>query len=120
MSTSFILTAEQIQVAIADHDLRTYKGWIAAARALLADAPALTGIAEGSNSRQLVLKVDFDGTADVYGYWDEKQDGIYDGEYLSDFDSNAWNCSTQSWDCVTVEENIAVLTNPVFVTLRHG
>lgn len=116
--TTFSLTAKQVQAAIAGHDLRTYEGWIAAARAILADAPALTGITEGQ-TRQVVLKVDFDGNTDVCAYWDEKHDGVYDEEYLSDFDSSAWDDDAQSWDGVPVEQNIAVLTNPVFVTFRH-
>ncbi|MFZ7336102.1 hypothetical protein ACLS0R_07500 [Comamonas jiangduensis] len=117
-STTYSLTHEQVQAAIAGHDLRTYDGWLAAASALLADAPALTGITEG-NKGQVVLKVDFDGNVDVYPYWDEKRDGIFYEEYLSDFDRSAWDDQTQSWDSVPVEENIAVLINPVFVTLRQ-
>lgn len=116
--TAYALTPEQVQAAIAGHDLRTYNGWIAAARAILADAPALTGITEGTEG-QVVLKVDFDGKTDVYAYWDEKRDGRYDEEYLSDFDRSAWDSDTQSWDGVPVEQNIAVLTNPTFVTFCH-
>jgi hypothetical protein len=43
---SYALTAEQVAIAIAGHDLRTFKGWIAAASSLLADAPLMTGIQE--------------------------------------------------------------------------
>ncbi|WP_304350839.1 hypothetical protein [Comamonas testosteroni] len=112
--TTYALTPEQVKAAIAGHDLRTYKGWVAAATALLADAPYLTGIREG-DSKQTVLKIEWKGKAEVVSYYDEYQ-GIYSEDQMGDFDSSAW--SIDSWDGVEVADNIATLTNPVFMALR--
>jgi hypothetical protein len=47
MSTSYSLTDEQVQSAIAGHDLSTYLGWMGAVRALLKHAPDWVAIKHG-------------------------------------------------------------------------
>lgn len=115
---TYALTPDEVQAAIAGHNLRTYSGWIDACRALLAGAPAMTAISE-KGSKCMALKAPWgsDSTNEVFAYYDANGSGVYDEEQLSDFDSSAWN--GESWDGVSVESNIATLTNPVFVTLRH-
>ena len=111
----YTLTAEQVSNAIAGHDLRTFKGWTAAASSLLADAPLMTGILE-KHSPYVILKAEFDGKPEVVFFYNETN-GIYSPDLASDFDSSAW-CN-DSWDGVDAETNIATLTCPDFVTLRH-
>lgn len=111
---AYTLTPTQIASAIAGHDLRTYKGWIAAATALLAEAPFMTGIREGK-TKQIVLKVEWNGKAEIVSYYDDL-DGVYSEELMGDFDSSAW--SVDSWDGVDVQANISTLTEPVFIALR--
>ena len=115
MSTSYALSAEQVSNAIAGHDLRTFKGWTGAAKALLADAPLMTGI-QDKNSPYVVLKAEFDGQPEVFFFYNETG-GVYSQDLSSDFDNSAW--SGDSWDGLEAEDNIATLTNPAFVTLRH-
>lgn len=112
---SYALTAEQVAIAIAGHDLRTYKGWMAAAEALLADAPYMTAIREGE-TKQMVLKIEWEGKPAIVSYYDH-HNGVYSEQEMADYDSSAWN--ETSWDGVSEEENAATLTIPVFVTLRH-
>lgn len=112
---SYALTAEQVAIAIAGHDLRTFKGWIAAASSLLADAPLMTGIQE-IHRPYVILKAEFNGKPEVVFFYNETN-GIYSPDLASDFDISAW-CN-DSWDGVEAEANIATLTCPDFVTLRH-
>lgn len=112
---SYALTAEQVAIAIAGHDLRTFKGWTAAASSLLADAPLMTGIQE-RHSPYVILKVEFNGKPEVVFFYNETN-GVYSPDLASDFDGSAW--SNDSWDGVEAERNIATLTSPDFVTLCH-
>ena len=112
---SYALTAEQVAIAIAGYDLRTFKGWTAAASSLLADAPLMTGIQE-KHSPYVILKAEFNGKPEVVFFYNETN-GIYSPDLASDFDSSAW-CN-HSWDGVDAETYIATLTCPDFVTLRH-
>ncbi|WP_341679558.1 hypothetical protein [Comamonas thiooxydans] len=111
----YTLTADQVSNAIAGHDLCTFKGWTAAASSLLADAPLMTGIQE-RHSPYVILKVEFNGKPEVVFFYNETN-GVYSPDLASDFDSSAW--SNDSWDGVEAERNIATLTSPDFVTLRH-
>lgn len=111
MSTSYKLTAEEVANAIAGHDLRTYRGWKAAATALLADAPEWTGIKQVGG---FVLKVD----GNVCGCAEYNDaNAVYSQDDLFDFDNSAWG--TDSWDGTDAEENCRDLQRPVFVALNH-
>lgn len=115
LTSTYALTPDEVSMAIAGHNLRTFDGWTAAASALLAGAPSLTGIQEKS-SPYVILKAEFDGKPEVVFYYNETN-GVFSPDLASDFDSNAW--CIESWDGVDVETNIATLTSPDFVTLRH-
>lgn len=115
LAATYALTREEVSMAIAGHNLRTFKGWTAAASALLADAPLLTGIQDKS-SPYVILKAEFDGKPEVVFFYNETN-GVYSPDLASDFDSSAW-CDN-SWDGVNAETNIATLTSPDFVTLRR-
>ncbi|WP_230630080.1 hypothetical protein [Comamonas testosteroni] len=90
---SYALTAEQVAIAIAGHDLRTFKGWIAAASSLLADAPLMTGIQE-KHSPYVILKAEFNGKPEVVFFYNETN-VIYSPDLASDFDISAW-CNDRS------------------------
>lgn len=63
----YTLTAEQVSNAISGHDIRTFKGWTAAASSLLADAPLMTGIQE-KHSPYMILKAEFNGKPEVVSF----------------------------------------------------
>lgn len=106
---TYTLTALQVEAALAGHNLRTYKGWIAAAKALLADAPEWTGIRQMGG---FAVKVD----GHLYGCAECTTAGhLYTEDDLFDFDKSAW--SRDSWDCACADVTSAELTRPVFVAL---
>lgn len=109
---TYTMTHEQVQAAIAGHDLTTYKGWIAAAEALLAAAPEWTAIREEGG---FVVKHE----GGIYACAEHRDaDAIYSVEDdLYDFDASAW--CVNAWDGMTEAKCTASLTNPVFVSLRH-
>lgn len=115
---TYSLTQEQIKAAISGKDLRTYNGWIAAAQALLSDAPEWTAIAQESGC--YTVKVNVGGEFGIFdcAKYTGNPDAVYSEEDLGDFDNSAWN--GESWDGLSAEENVASLTTPVFVTLRHA
>lgn len=118
---SFTLKNEQIQVVVAGHDLRDYRGWIAAALALLADAPDWSAIQE-QNCANLIVKLTFDGNPYVCsapGY--AEADHVYTQNDLSDFDHSAWDDQRGCWDGTEIPADDAkTLTSPVFVSLNHS
>ncbi|EED67384.1 hypothetical protein CtesDRAFT_PD2330 [Comamonas testosteroni KF-1] len=75
----------------------------------------MTGIQE-IHSPYVILKAEFNGKPEVVFFYNETN-GIYSPDLASDFDISAW-CN-DSWDGVEAEANIATLTCPDFVTLRH-
>ena len=115
---AYHLTDEQVLRAIDAHDLRTYEGWLAAAAALLADAPEWTAIQDAS-AGLYVAKVAIDGKAGIFSLAEHADpSALYSVDECGDFDSTAWN--GQAWDGVPVEQNLRVLQKPVFVHLKHA
>lgn len=115
MSTRYTLTVEQVSRAIAGHDLGTFNGWTAAAKALLEDAPLMTGI-KIRNSADMILKTEFDGRPEVVLALDVVN-GIYCQDLLHSLDHNDW--LHDIWDFRDVEHCIATLSDPAFATLRQ-
>ena len=117
---AFTLTPEQIQAALDGHDLHTYKGWIAAALALLATAPDWTAIEE-LNGACYVVKVALEDKVYIFaapGHVDPEH--VFKEDDLSNFDSSAWADDRGCWDGVDcAESNVKTLTEPVFVALKH-
>lgn len=118
MPMPITMAPEQVQAAIAGHDLKTCKGWLAAARALLADKPAGTAIKDGDHGYTTLIDGDLCCLA---GFRDgrttyETKDGIpVDG---CDPDVSAWDDERGCWDGLeSAEQNMCTLTNPVFCTL---
>lgn len=113
---SITMTREQVQAAIAGHDLKTFKGWTAAAVALLADKPAGTAIKDSEvgfmtliDGSLCALPVNRDGSTRF-----ETENGVpLEG---CDPDESAWS-ERGCWDCSEPEHDLRTLTEPVFVTL---
>lgn len=115
---TYSLTQEQIKAAISGKDLRTYKGWVAAAEALLSDAPEWTAIEQEGGCYTVKVKIDGEFGISSCAKNTGNPDAVYGEEDLGDFDCSAWN--GESWDGLSAEENVASLTTPVFVALRHA
>lgn len=114
---NYSLSPVQVKAALAGHDLTTYAGWMAAAAALLADAPDWTAIKDGEMA--YIVKITSNGkpylcAASQYN----EPDYVYslDGE-LFDFDATGWekNC----WSGTNARDCVRCLLNPVFVHLMH-
>lgn len=111
------MTPEQVQAAIAGLDLKTYKGWIAGAIALLKDKPVGTAIEDQGGYLALIDG----GLCCLAGFSDgrttyEMEDGhpVDGGEP----DVSAWDDERCCWDGLeSAEQNALTLTAPVFVTL---
>ena len=111
---TYALTPAQVQAAIAGHDLSTFKGWTAAARALLANAPDWTAIKDSDVGYTVAV----DG--EVYAIASELggDSATYSEELLVDIDESAWDRELGSWEG-SIQASSDTLKNPVFVTLRH-
>lgn len=114
ISNCYTLTFEEVQSAIADHDLSTYKGWMAAVRALLKNAPDWVAIKHGDEGYTVALGGDvFALEAKTGG-----DDSTYDQSSLIDFDSSAWNSELGYWEG-SEQALTGDLSSPVFVALKH-
>ena len=115
-SQDFKLTKGEIEKRILGHNLQSYDGWIAAAKALLEDAPSWTAIQDPSGL--FVVKVSIGATTGVFSCPANEDPGyLYSVEDLGEFDRSAW--AVESWDGCSVKDNESCLTNPVFVHLRN-
>lgn len=114
---AYSLTQEQINEAITGKNLRSYDGWLAAAEALLAEAPEWTGIVQPDGL--YVVKAELAGESGIFSCAISQHtlDPVYNVDDLGEFDRSAW--SGESWDGLAADENVAALTAPVFVALRH-
>ena len=112
---AYALTYEQVDAAIAGFDLHTYEGWTRAANALLAGAPDWTAIKDGEYGYVVTV----DGRVCSLACEVGGDDAIYDEDLLLDFDASAWNDEIGCWEGCE-QASADMLTNPVFVTLRHA
>lgn len=110
------MTTEQVQAAIAGHDLTTFRGWTAAAAALLADKPAGTALHDDPagfvaliNGSLCAFPANRDGSLTFTTENGFPEEGC-------DPDESAWS-DRGCWDGSTPEHDARVLTEPVFVTL---
>lgn len=111
------MTPEQVQAAIAGHDLKTFKGWMAAARALLADKPFGTAIQDQGQYLAIVQGdlCSLAGFGDGRTTYELENGRPVDG---GEADDTAWDDERCCWDGLeSAEQNILTLTDPVFVTL---
>lgn len=115
--TTYSLTPEQIEAAIQGHDLRTYRGWIAAANGLLTEAPGWTAIVEAGGDCCVVKSMSEGKPYISHCPCYEDPNHVYTEDDMSDFDSSAWG--VEAWDGMDAEANIAAVQTPVFVALRH-
>lgn len=114
---SITMTPEQVQAAIAGYDLKTFKGWTAAALALLQDKPERTAIKDQGGYMVLI-----DGDlCCLAGFSDDRTTYEMDEGCLVDGgepDASAWDDERGCWDGVeSPEQNARTLIAPVFVTL---
>ncbi len=117
---TYALTPEQVQAAIADHDLTTYKGWTAAARTLLANAPEWTAISDIPCSGY-VVKINTNGAEfDCFAVANEGNPNyLYSLDDAFEFDPGTWDNETKAWEGANQSDCIAMLQNPVFASLSH-
>lgn len=117
MTTHYHLTPLEASEALAGHDLRTFKDWVAAATALLLKAPNWTALVEAGGDFY-VVKTEFQGVLRIcHTHRSENSAHVYRPDELTDFDCSAW--AVDAWDGMDAESNAAALATPVFVTLRH-
>lgn len=119
--TQITMTTEQVQAAIAGHDLKTFAGWTAAAIALLQDKPERTALKDSDGVGFMVL---IDGHLIAVPANDDGSltfamfDGFPDGS--CDPDASAWDDQRGCWDCSTPQTDWLTLTAPVFCTLTYA
>ena len=115
---SYSLSEAQIQAAVGSKDLRTFKGWIEAAQALLKDAPVWTAIVQAGGA--FIVKGDPEYGRTIFHCESRESlaQAVYSSDDLVDFDLSAW--VGDSWDGLDAAANVKALTNPVFVSLRHS
>lgn len=95
------------------HDLTTYKGWMAAARALLAGKDDWTALVEGDDGFVVMHN------GEIFAMANEGAGYVYSEEDLYDFDNSAWSAAG-CWDGMTPEACAALLTSPTFVEITHS
>ncbi|WP_052223891.1 hypothetical protein [Comamonas testosteroni] len=111
------MTSEQVQAAIAGHDLKTFKGWMAAARALLADKPFGTALKDQGQFLAIVGSelCSLAGFGDGRTTYELEAGRPVDG---CEADDSAWDDERGCWDGVeSADENTLTITAPEFVTL---
>ena len=115
---SYSLSEAQIQAAVGSKDLRTFKGWIEAAQALLKDAPVWTAIVQAGGA--FIVKGDPEYGRTIFHCESRESlaQAVYSSDDLVDFDLSAW--VGDSWDGLDAAANVKALTSPVFVSLRHS
>lgn len=109
--TAITMTPEQVEIAIAGHNLRTYSGWMAACEALLEEKPDWTAIKDGDIGFMVALR------GSVYAVAALGPEHVYSEDDLIEPDNSSWSDLNECWDGSTPGECAATLTSPVFVTL---
>lgn len=112
--TTITMTPAQAQERIANFDLSTYDGWVAAAKALLSDKPEWVGLVHHSNLGYMVM---VDNYLSCLPY--EGEDHVHQLDDLSEPDISAWSELHKCWDGETQADCLRVLTAPVFAPIKH-